>query len=153
MKKLILILAILLMAAGSGVCNGPPDFEGAKQAAEQGDSHAQCQLGLFYFFGIGDVSKDDEQAVYWFTKSAEQGHAAAQSSLGDCYYLGRGVPENYIQAYKWASLATILGDDHIRSNSTLLLQGLTLKMTPEQIEEGQKLVAEWYEKFQAKGNK
>jgi hypothetical protein len=60
----------------------------------------QFNLGWNYANGSG-VTKNLEQAVYWYKKAAEQGNAAAQCNLGVCYENGRGVERNLNQAVYW----------------------------------------------------
>lgn len=103
-------------------------------AAEQGKASAQCFLGLAYEFGRG-VAKDHSEALRWYRLSAEQGNASAQFSLSVAYHNGDGVPQDYVEAYKWANLACSKGD----ANAKTLRDTLTQKMTPSQIEEGQRL--------------
>ena len=55
-----------------------------REAAEQGNAYAQCNLGWMYGNGRG-VAQDDEQAVFWYREAAEQGHADAQYNLGWMY--------------------------------------------------------------------
>ena len=57
-----------------------PDIPGLPKAAHQGDTSAQCNLGLMYANGRG-VAKDFEQAVFWYRKAAEQGNVNAQEKL------------------------------------------------------------------------
>ena len=71
-----------------------------REAAEQGDAEAQCNLGLCYYNGWG-VKQDYTQAVYWYRKAAEQGNAKAQFNLGLCYATGQGVEQDYTQAAHW----------------------------------------------------
>ena len=52
-----------------------------RQAAEQGDARAQCNLGFCYYQGIG-IEMDDSQAVVWFQKAAEQNYLRAVMLLG-----------------------------------------------------------------------
>ena len=59
----------------------------------------------------------------------------AQYNLGVCYDRGRGVAKDYVEAYKWNLLAAGQGEEHARTNVTIL-EGM---MTREQIAEGQKL--------------
>jgi len=66
-----------------------------KQAAEQGDSSAQVNLGMMYDNGRG-TPKDDKQAVYWYTQAAEQGNVDAQFNLGGKHRKGKGTPKNNI---------------------------------------------------------
>ncbi len=53
--------------------------------AEGGDVKAQYQLARAYETG-SDVSKNEEEALRWYTKSAEQGYAKAQYEVGGHYY-------------------------------------------------------------------
>jgi TPR repeat protein len=55
------------------------------------------------------------------------------------YANGRGVPENYVDAYKWFVLALAQGNG-LAEYDRDLLRGI---MTPAQIAEAQKLAAEW----------
>jgi hypothetical protein len=61
-----------------------------RYAAEQG--HADAQTRLAEFFATGDrpeVSKNDEDAAYWFRQAAEQGDARGQYGLGMMYLRGQ----------------------------------------------------------------
>ena len=80
-----------------------------RQAAEQGDSEAQFNLGLCYENGEG-VPKDLAEAVKWYRKAAEQNDADAQFNLGACYANGEGVSKNMAEAVKWYRKAAEQGD-------------------------------------------
>lgn len=56
------------------------------------------------------IGKDDEQAVNSLLKAAEQGDAVAQNNLGFDYDNGYGVKKNYIEAFKWYSIAAEQGN-------------------------------------------
>lgn len=64
------------------------------------------------------------------------------------YADGEGVPRNYVEACKWVSPSTALGDpgewDEQRIES---LDSLGSRMTPAQITEVQRLAAEWWEGY------
>ena len=49
--------------------------------ADQGDAHAQNNLGNMYLFGQG-VPMDYAEAMKWYRLAADQGNAAAQTALG-----------------------------------------------------------------------
>jgi TPR repeat protein len=72
----------------------PKDYaEGVKwyrSAAEQGDSHAQFNLGFLYAHGNG-VPQNDNEAVKWYRLAAAQGVAEAQENLGWMLSQGRGA--------------------------------------------------------------
>ena len=69
-----------------------------KQAAEQGQVHAQTALGNCYYNGDG-TARDYYKAFIWYKKAAEQGQAYAQTSIGNCYYNGEGVEQDYYAAF------------------------------------------------------
>jgi TPR repeat protein len=68
--------------------------------ADQGDPHAQYNLGLMYARGLG-VAEDYDRAIAWYRLAASQGVAAAQYNLGVIYANGQGVPVNRPEAAKW----------------------------------------------------
>jgi TPR repeat protein len=59
------------------------------------------------------VPQDDREALKWIRRAAEQGQANAQSNLGLMYAKGRGVPQDFVRAYMWYSIAAVAlsGDD------------------------------------------
>ena len=50
------------------------------KAAELGEFHAHCKLGLIFYKGIG-VEKDEEKAIYHWEKAAIGGHPYARNNL------------------------------------------------------------------------
>ena len=70
----------------------------------------------------------------------EQNYAAAQSNLAFCYAHGPDVAEDWVEAYKWLSLAARQGDEGAKKFMTVLESKL---MTPEQIAQGQKRAREF----------
>ena len=86
-----------------------------RKAAEQGDAHAQYNLGVMYANGEG-VPKDDREAVLWYRKAAEQGNASAQFNLGLMYMLGEGVPKDDGEAALLFHEAAKQGDVRAQAN-------------------------------------
>jgi TPR repeat protein len=80
----------------------------------------------------------------WYRKAAEQGHAGAQYNLGVMYATGKGLPEDYVLAYMFLSLAAGQGN----SQATQAKDGLVPKMTPSQRAEAEQLTREWKPKKQ-----
>ena len=110
-------------------------FRLLRPLAEQGNAEAQYQLGFMYSKGQG-VSENLGLAVSWYLKAAEQGHAEAQYTLGQMYHFGEGVGQDYVRAFLWLSLAAV------SMNAQAELENLVGQMTPGQIAEAQRLVAE-----------
>ena len=55
------------------------------------------------------------------------------------YKKGQGVPQDYTQAYMWINLAAAQGfEEAVKTRDNLVK-----KLTPSQIEEGQRLAREW----------
>ena len=73
-----------------------------EKGAQQGNSQAQHNLGVFYYREEG--KQDYEKAFYWYEKAAQQGHILARYPVGMMYANGKGVAKNNIQAYKWLVL-------------------------------------------------
>jgi hypothetical protein len=45
-------------------------------------------------------------AIYWYTQAAMQGEPTAYLSLGELFFEGKGVPQSYVTAAIWLTLAT-----------------------------------------------
>ncbi len=82
---------------------------------------------------------DYDTALKEFRPLAEQGYPLAQATLGFMYAKGQGVPQDYIQAYMWASLAAAQGDEDAVEG----LERLEEKMSSDQIAQAQRLAREW----------
>ena len=149
----LLALSFLFLFCGSSVVFGD-DFEDGWDAyqrqdyktahrlflplAEQGDAHAQYNLGQMYRKGLG-VPQDYKEAVKWYRLSAEQGDATSQFNLGTMYEVGQGVPQDYLLAHMWLNIAGSNGyEDAIKKRNIL-----ENKMTPQQIEEAQRMARNW----------
>ena len=65
------------------------------------------------------------------------------------YDQGQGVPQDYIQAHKWVSLAAVQGN----KNAAKARDFFAKEMTPTQLAEAQKLAREWYAAFQKRRKK
>jgi len=80
-----------------------------RNAADQGHTDAQCNLGNMYHKGHG-VKLDHVVAVRWYRKAAEQGYAGAQFNVGLLYKMGEGVTQNHTEAVRWYRKAAEQGD-------------------------------------------
>ncbi len=84
-------------------------FREYQALATAGDRMSQYNIALMYFNGQA-VSKDYNQAIYWFIKSAEQGYVNAQYNLGGIYRTGKGADKDYTKAIYWYTEAANQGD-------------------------------------------
>ena len=84
-------------------------------------------------------SKDYAAALWIFRPLAEQGNASAQNNLGVMYDIGNGIPQDYVEAHKWANLATAQGNKVAEK----FMDSIAARMTSDQIAEAQRLAREW----------
>jgi len=124
----------------------PQDLEAAarwyRRAADGGNASAQYNLGIFYQFGKG-VPKDPAEAARWLLKAAEQGHGRAQNNLSTFYFTGVGVPRDPVEAWKWLTLSS---DDLKGKGREIAIENrkvIEREMTPAQIAEARRRVADW----------
>lgn len=70
------------------------------EAAENGDSGAQAELGTFYREGWF-VTKNLTEALRWFRLAASQGNPGAENAIGKMYREGMSLPKDSAQAAEW----------------------------------------------------
>lgn len=85
-------------------------FEGHLVLAEQGYPLAECQIGYFYFDGLG-VEKDLSKAVYWTRRAAEHGDRDGQYNLAWFYEEALGVEQDMDMAKHWYRMAALQEHD------------------------------------------
>ena len=121
-----------------------------RRAAEQGDADAQNNLGGMYARGDG-VQPDGAEAVLWWTLAAEQRHAVAQFNLGFMYGDGlelahrdsRTVPQDYVRAHMWLTLASSHGTGAVRDGARQGRARAEQKMSAAQLAEARRRAREW----------
>lgn len=116
-------------------------FEWKKNLQEQaanGEPSAQYRLGELYWHGKG-LEKDNEQAAAWYRRAAEQGDGQAQRMLAHFYSRGYGVPKDLAEAYKWRFLRNRADGLSEEESKKIAAQD----MTPDDIAEGERRVAEF----------
>jgi TPR repeat protein len=126
---------------GLGVAPDPAkSIDWYHRAAEQGYVPAQLNLGALYAEGRV-VAKDDARAMEWFRKAAEKGNGLGQVNLGIGYFKGQGVIRDLVTAHMWFTLSDADAADRWREN-------VEAKLSRDELEKSQKLVAEWRETHQ-----
>ena len=85
-------------------------FEGHLVLAEQGYPLAECQIGYFYYDGLG-VEKDLDKAVWWTRRAADHGDRDGQCNLAWFYEDGIGVERDMEQAAFWYRQAALQDHD------------------------------------------
>lgn len=103
MKLKILLISILaIICSKIATAQLPPSLI---SEAEAGNSEAQFELGLCYYYGEY-VSQDYSLAIEWWTKAANQNHIKAQTNLG-IYYINT---KQYNMAVPWLNKAAAAGN-------------------------------------------
>jgi len=146
MKKILLTLMLLFSFTSLYADNCDEknfDLAACLLDAEQGRAEAQHTIGMLYAGGWG-VAQDSKEAVKWFILAAEQGHVNSQFSLGMLYEEGKGerVPQDYVKAHLYFSLAATNGNQYAVGNRDKLVK----EMTPDQIEKAEDLAIQWAER-------
>jgi hypothetical protein len=106
-----------------------------------------------YYNGVAALIAGDYQKAFRLLKPlAEQGDAEAQALVGIFYAGGDGVPQNYVRAYAWLSIAAAQREAWCLVPCTPVtitsrIDLITNFMTPAQIAEAQKLSRELWEKY------
>ena len=85
------------------------------------------------------MKNDENKRDTIVSKAAEQGNPVAQFDLGVMYANGKGVVQNYVEAYKWLTLAALRG----KQDAVYFQDLLKRKMSVQQIIEAEKLVKEF----------
>ncbi len=70
---------------------------------------------------------------------AERGDPVSQYYLGNMYTSGHGVAQDNVLAYMWHRLAAAQGHTGARGYLAILAE----KMTPEEIDEAERLARDW----------
>jgi TPR repeat protein len=89
------------------------------------------------------VPQSFREAAMWCHRSAEQGNAQGQYMLGLLYNNGHGVPENFVQAYKWLNLAAAHASGPKKEFSYRIRGSVATKMSPAQIAKAHALAIAW----------
>lgn len=77
-------------------------YPALRERAEQGDPHAQYELGLLYENGAYDVNADPAKALGWFRRAAHNGNLLAMKKLARVYGQGLlGVAPDPDKAQAW----------------------------------------------------
>lgn len=126
------------------------DFSPVEKAVNKAVDKGDIQAYAYY----GDLLRSRFQnmtaAVEWYQKGAEAGDAYAQYQLAKSYCEGRGVDAARPgQCYAWLKIAQDNSADTLKLTIQNALELVSNEITPEEIEQGDKLIAE----YQAKNEK
>lgn len=106
MRKLIIGIVALAFAALTPVqANARQTIEEATDSvrnimarAKGGDAKAQNEVGLWYYEGRHQLTRDYKEALQWWSKASAQGNPQAIGNMALCYETGHGVPADSVKA-------------------------------------------------------
>ena len=75
------------------------------EAAEAGDSDAQCSLGDIYLEGAAGIEPNPKAMLQWYGSAANLNHPKAQYMLGKLLAEGKLVAQSDEAAFQWLTLA------------------------------------------------
>lgn len=75
-------------------------------STEEERVYAKFVIGAYYYFGLGEIEKNDNKAFSIIKECADNGHIAAIYDLGaNFYYNGKGTEVNYELANYYLNIA------------------------------------------------
>lgn len=80
-----------------------------RKSANQGNTYAICNIGVYYHFGVC-VEQSDSLAFVHYKKSADAGNPCGMRFIGICYMDGIAVKQNADKAWWWYRKAAKNGD-------------------------------------------
>jgi len=98
-------------------------------------------VGTVLVNGTDGIEKDPIEGAICIREAAQRGNAQAQAQLAALYGLGLGLPQDWVHAHMWASVAAIQGFDGEETRS--FRDQIAEEMTAEELAESQRLVQEW----------
>ncbi len=115
--------AALLAGAMPLVAGPPEDLAEALEADDRGDLAT---------------------AVSRLRALAESGYARGQAAFGTLYFNGRGVPQDFVEAYKWFGLAAAALEPGGERDAAVANRDLTAqRLSPAQMAQAQDLIGAW----------
>lgn len=136
----------------------PQDYSKAaamwQLAGKNGVVESFNNLGYLTYHGKG-VQQDYAEGVRLWRIAAEQGFGESQIHIGQAYYGAEYLEQNYSEAYAWAKAGTHyarlledreLGKSIVEMGEKLIAESQK-KLSEEQLENAEKLAAEYIQKF------
>jgi TPR repeat protein len=116
----------------------PTEIDSVRMRAETGDVVSQYSLAML----LENSNAPSARTALWMRKAAIAGFVDARAKLGLMYLTGSGVPQDYVLAYAWLSMAQASGLHHLH----VIHDQLSNLMTNNQIARAQQFSAEQWNK-------
>merc|ERR1719506_1137917 len=112
---------ISLLTGGAGPSGDGDGLEALRRLAQAGDAQASCLLGEALM-----ARGEEAEAVTWVRWAAEEkAYVRAMWLLADWYCDGKGVPQDELEAHKWARRASktcIERGVNVKANKAMLVK-------------------------------
>ena len=102
------------------------EFGYSEWAANNGYARAQCDLGLMYAYGGGDVERDEAKAMRWLRRSADQGNSLAQWTLGLEIFCSSSFDhseDGCVEVVRWCRLSAEQGNARAQDLHGFMYEG------------------------------
>ena len=116
-----------------------------RKAADEGDTRAYLNLGVFYEQGMG-VAKSDTEAFYWTLKAAQAGDMNGQFNISNMYAKGQGTTKSDVESLSWGRKAAYQG--HVGAQFNMGINYYNGQGIPQSDKEAEF----WFEKAATQGN-
>lgn len=127
------------------------DFKAIENAVEKAVQKGNIDAYAYYADLLYTRFQNAQGAVDWYRKGAEAGDAYAQYQLARVYCEGRGIDAPRPgQCYAWLKIAEEKSTDTLKLTIQNALQTVEMEITPEEKDQGEKLLAEYSAKNPAK---
>jgi hypothetical protein len=100
----------------------PGELGRLRAQAEGGDAKAQFELGLKYEYGLG-VSKDNAEALKWYSKASEKGNGDARSAMARLTPAREPSPISNHRPPGRTSSSAVMKRDHSKDKALLEAEG------------------------------
>ena len=107
-------------------------------AANAGYSLAQHDVAVTYA-----RQGNFEEAVKWLKLASAQGYDSSLYGLSSSYHEGKGVKQDLSLAFAYLKLSMMVSQNELTESNKAILDEMIGRMTQAQVDEAQKLVAEW----------
>jgi TPR repeat protein len=118
------------------------DLPAEELKAKNGNVASQVDVGDYYY-----ARRRYAEALEWYRLAARQGQHDARDSIAYMYLTGQGTAQNPLKAY--VLTRKILQNDNLYPESKQakerLVKKLTQQLTPEQLEQAEKLIQQDWE--------
>ena len=132
-----------MYARGDGVePNGAQAVLWWTRAAQQSHAMAQYNLGFMYGDGL-DLPPGPEDALQLPERTARGGPAMAGDGPGPASHDTQTVPQDYVRAYMWLTLASRHGTGAVRDGARQGRVRAERKMSAAELAEARRLAREW----------